>query len=339
MEEEDSGSESEEDPSGTLPEGDRAHTTQLVQNVVVCDMVNKAILLQKERIRLLHTQAEVVKRGHPAIAGPPLRLRGTPLEARASPGAPLLMEAVSAPPGPHRAPNSATRPWSKATSGPSPSTVSGPPKMGHGLMRTPTPPSWHLASQKGGGEASRSLAPLEAQPWEAQVAHQQVPGLPEELQYDIKHYKLLMQMYTRPDPAIQPVIDLEDLVKQVIARTVSPELMAQCSQQVVPESSPDQMVNIDYDQASIAALKQRFEGVVVSICNAMCTRGLWPRAPPPYASAAVPPSHGPTHRTHTGGHETTLSPGAQGPHYRDVVPTQPQALIQGRARETLVGLL
>jgi hypothetical protein len=70
MEEEDSGSESEEDPSGTLPEGDRVHTTQLVQNVVVRDMVNKAILLQKERIRLLHMQAEIVKRGHPAAAGP-----------------------------------------------------------------------------------------------------------------------------------------------------------------------------------------------------------------------------------------------------------------------------
>jgi hypothetical protein len=85
-----------------------------------------------------------------------------------------------------------------------------------------------------------------------------------------------MQVYTTPDQAIRPVIDLEDLMKQVAAGTVFSELMAQCSQQVVPESSPDQMVNIDYDQVSIAALKQKFEGVAASICNAMCTRGLWP---------------------------------------------------------------
>jgi hypothetical protein len=139
--------------------------------------------------------------------------------------------------------------------------------------------------------AGRSPVPSKAQPLEAQVAQQ--PGPPEELQYDCKHYKLSTQvyiLYTPPDQAIQPVIDLEDLVKQVAAGTVSPELMAQCSQQVAPKSSPDQLISI-YDQASIAVLKQKFEGVAESICEAMHTRGHWLRVPP----ATVPPSLGPTH--------------------------------------------
>ena len=61
--------------------------------------------------------------------------------------------------------------------------------------------------------------------------------------------------------------------------TVSPELMAQCSQQMEPEPGETPAVNIDYDQASITALKQKFEGASASICEAMHLRCLWPRAP------------------------------------------------------------
>ena len=92
-------------------------------------------------------------------------------------------------------------------------------------------------------------------------------------------YVLPTLVYAPPSQVAHPAIDLEELVKQVAAGKISPDLIAQCSQQVEPEAASGQAINIDYDQASIAALKHKFEGVAASICEAMHARGLWPQAP------------------------------------------------------------